>query len=456
LNKWYIIIIAAFLLPVFAFGVYSMFDADAEVSLTENRTLATAPKFTTKALFDGKLIPDFEKYYNDTFPMRERLINLNQDMNQLYYFSVKGSKDDVMLVIPKDNENIAQGGEALNTPPPAVTPAEPSAGSALQSTEPSPTPELLPDLENPTADLNTGIIIIVGDRAMEICNANTGVMEKYADAVNRINDKLPEVRVINLVTPNGSAFYAPEEYRTGNRDQQEIISSVYSYLSDDVVTVDAYSELRRHAEDYLFFRTDHHWTQLGAYYAYVAFCASLDLEPCELDAFIQGTIDDFIGSMYTYTSGYPQSKALKNNPDTVYYYRPDRDFSARVYPNAKLDDSQAWNAAVIAGKVSATNKYLCFISGDNPVMKITTDVGNGKRIVVIKESYGNAFVPFLVNHYEEIYVVDPRKFSGKDTPSIDIVEFANRVEADDLLVIDYPLVVSSQGYVNVLNNITPD
>lgn len=118
-----------------------------------------------------------------------------------------------------------------------------------------------------------------------------------------------------------------------------------------------------------------------------------------------------------------------------------------------MDESTAYNGYVISSKVSNKNKYLAFISGDTPLMHIKTDVGNGKKIVVIKESYGNAFVPFLVNHYEEVYVVDPRKYSGKDKPDFDLPAFVDEHAIDDVLVIDYPLVVSSESYVNILRNI---
>ena len=99
-------------------------------------------------------------------------------------------------------------------------------------------------------------------------------------------------------------------------------------MDDSVVTVDAYSELRKHTDRYIFFRTDHHWTQLGAYYAYTAFCQSTGLEPVPIEDFETGSFEGFVGSMYTYTSKYPQSSILRDNPDTLYYYVPKTESSA--------------------------------------------------------------------------------------------------------------------------------
>ena len=180
----------------------------------------------------------------------------------------------------------------------------------------------------------------------------------------------------------------------------------------------------------------------------------MGLEPFDLDEFESGEVTgDFLGSLYTYTSGYSQSSVLKNNPDKVSYWRPIRDFVSRIYQDQEMTESTSYAGYVISSKIQSSNKYLAFIGGDNPLMKISTDVGNGKSIVVIKESYGNAFVPFLVNHYEEVYVIDPRRWNHGDLPDFDLVEFVEDNSIDDVLVIDYPLVVSNQAYINYLNDL---
>jgi hypothetical protein len=495
INARYIITIALFLIPLIIIGVISVFDTDATMSVRENRMLKKIPTFSFEELLFGDYIKEFEEYYVDTFPYRDDIMGANTELNRLYYITLPSSKEDVTLLIPQDND-IALGGESA-LPDPDDSDVSPDPDAADNITDPedmpdsengasdvdsncedsnfpsSPSPsddpensetgsdpaevedqEPVPELETPDkADLRSGSIIIVGDRAMEITNAIPAVMAQYADTLNLYQEKMPDLRVICLITPNGGEFYSPEEFHTGIHSQKNMIEETYSQMDDSIIKVDAYSELRKHTDEYIFFRTDHHWTQLGAYFAYVAFCNSLELEPYTLDQFETGTIEGFVGSMYTYTAKYPQSSVLKDNPDTVHYYRPIRDFKSRIYTDSRMDESTAYNGYVISSKVKNKNKYLAFISGDTPLMRIKTDVGNGKKIIVIKESYGNAFVPFLVNHYEEIYVVDPRKYSGKDTPDFDLPSFVDEHAIDDVLVIDYPLVVSSERYVNILRNI---
>ena len=483
----YIIIITLFLIPLIVIGAISVFDTDATISLRENRMLKKKPVFSVEELFFGDYTMTFEEYYTDTFPFRDSLMGANTELNRLYYFTLPSSGDGVTLLIPQDND-IALGGEAarpdsdtgLDSTGPSESGGTSDPGDDIRGHEPTedqtlPTPsnsgedsdpetgvkpdpteepEPLPELEAPDkADLRTGSIIIVGDRAMEIAVAVPEIMAKYAETLNLYKEKMPDSRVICLITPNGGEFYSPEEFHTGKHSQKDMIEQTYSLMDDSIIKVDAYSEIRKHIDEYIFFRTDHHWTQLGAYYAYVAFCQSLDLEPYTLDQFETGSIEGFVGSMYTFTSNYPQSSVLKANPDTLHFYRPIREFSSRIYKDGRMDESTAYNGYVISSKVTNKNKYLAFISGDTPLMRIKTDVGNGRKIIVVKESYGNAFVPFLVNHYEEIYVVDPRKYSGEGTPDFDLPRFVGEHSIDDVLVIDYPLVVSSQRYVRILRNI---
>jgi hypothetical protein len=494
-NIKYISIIILFFVPLFVFGAISVFGTDPTVSLREKRTLKTMPDLSLNELFFGDFNLKFEEYYSDTFPYRDALMAVNTELNRLYYITLPSSDNDVTLLIHKEDD-IAMGGEALlpgtdseeafsetsgndsevkiepdadgsdytepdNTNDSSV-PSSPSPSGQNSETKTSDedieienTPfEPLPELEAPdAADLRTGSIIIVGDRAMEIANANEQIMKTYAETVNLYGEKMPESRIICLVTPNAGEFYSPKEFHSGTHSQKQMIEATYAYMNESIVTVDAYSEIRKHTDEYIFFRTDHHWTQRGAYYAYVAFCKSLDLEPFSLDEFETGTIEGFVGSMYSFTANYPQSSVLKENPDTVHYYRPIRNFKSRIYTDARMDESTAYNGYVIASKVSNNNKYLAFISGDTPLMHIRTDVGNGKKIAVIKESYGNAFVPFLVNHYEEIFVIDPRKYSGDGTPDLYLPSFVDEYSIDDVLIIDYPLVVSSQRYVGILQNI---
>ena len=99
---------------------------------------------------------------------------------------------------------------------------------------------------------------------------------------------------------------------------------------------------------------------------------------------------------------------------------------------------------------------MMFIWGDNPVSHIVSEtIDNDRVLIVTKESYGNALVPYLTDHFEEIYVIDPRNFNGDGEPTIDLVEFANRVGATDFLSINYAFS-ATPNFMKIFNQMLPE
>ena len=470
MKKLYICLMGALLAVLTAVGAISLLDTDPTVLAGENRKIEK-PKFSWSALLDGSYVQQLESYYTDTFPFREKLMPLNQELNKFYYYS--GSGDSNYLAIDF-NGGAEQGGEslhdvenALNNPegagntttpettdPSTDTPEQqtPFTGNAEEETTTPPDIDI-PD-ENQAAAIGT--IIVVGDNAMDIPTANNEVIDSYADAVNNLSQALgSDVRTISLVTPNSGEFYSPESSHTGSHSQKDMIDRCYNAMNDNIVTVDAYSALRAHANEYIYFRTDHHWTALGAYYAYTQYCKATGFDPVPLDQFQTGTYENFLGSMYTYTQKYPQSQALKDNPDTLTYYLPIVETHAKYYSDATLSDGIAISVVYTKLAENVSNKYLCFIGGDTPVCVVETAVEDGPVCMVLKESYGNAFVPFLTSHYSKIIVIDPRQFNQDGKPSLDLPAFAKEQGVDDLLVINYPFMINNSYYVSLLNRLIP-
>lgn len=470
MKKLYICLMGALLAVLIAVGAISLLDTDPTVLAGENRKIEK-PKFSWSALLDGSYVQQLESYYTDTFPFREKLMPLNQELNKFYYYS--GSGDSNYLAIDF-NGGAEQGGEslhdvenALNNPegagntttpettdPSTDTPEQqtPFTGNAEEETTTPPDIDI-PD-ENQAAAIGT--IIVVGDNAMDIPTANNEVIDSYADAVNNLSQALgSDVRTISLVTPNSGEFYSPESSHTGSHSQKDMIDRCYNAMNDNIVTVDAYSALRDHANEYIYFRTDHHWTALGAYYAYTQYCKATGFDPVPLDQFQTGTYENFLGSMYTYTQKYPQSQALKDNPDTLTYYLPIVETHAKYYSDATLSGGIAISVVYTKLAENVSNKYLCFIGGDTPVCVVETAVEDGPVCMVLKESYGNAFVPFLTSHYSKIIVIDPRQFNQDGKPSLDLPAFAKEQGVDDLLVINYPFMINNSYYISLLNRLIP-
>ena len=319
--------------------------------------------------------------------------------------------------------------------------------------QPEEQPEADPELDTPEeSDASyAGSVVVVGDRAMEIPTRLDDLITSYADAIDNLASAMgPDVRTISLITPNGGEFYSPESLHTGEHSQKDMIEFCYSQMNDKIVTVDAYSKLRSHTDEYIYFRTDHHWTQLGAYYAYTAFCEAAGFEAVPLEQFQTGRYDTFLGSMYGFTEGYPQSEVLKQHPDYLEYYLPIADTHARYYANGNLENGTPVSVVYTELGDSVSNKYLCFIGGDTPICIVESDVP-GPTCIVLKESYGNAFVPFLTSHYGRIIVIDPREFNRDGKPSLNLAEFAADQGVDDLIVINYPYMINSKAFIRYLN-----
>lgn len=466
MKKLYTILLLVLLLGAAAVGVVSLVDEDPTISKTENRKLASLPEFSFAALLDGTYLSQLETYYSDTFPGREILLKANQKLNGFYHF---GGGEENLLVLEYQG-GAEHGGQALEplpeqTPevPPVVKPEEPDEvpEEPVEPVVPE-EPDVPEAPEEPEVDetenleyTSAGSVIIVGDRAMDVPYATDSIVTSYAEAVGNLHSALgDEVRVISLVTPNAAQFYSPKDMHTGASDQKAMIELCYGAMAEDIVTVDAFSKLKAHKDEYIYFRTDHHWTQLGAYYAYTAFCEALGWEAEALEDFETGEYTGFLGSMYGWTSQYPQSDVLKNNPDTLTYYLPLVETHAAYYADADLENSTAYPVSVVYQGITPeqTNKYLCFLGGDHPAAVVETAV-DGPVCLVLKESYGNAFIPFLTSHYSKIIVIDPREFNRDGKPSLDLRELAAQQGVDDLLVINYPFMVSSETYVGYLNHL---
>ena len=419
-------------------GLISTFDKDATFSEAEKRQLKTRPKLTISGLLDGNYFNQYREYFADTFPNRETLMKSNTTLNGFYYFGGLSSDDSASLVIDL-NMNAAQHGEALKaTEDPDVT--------AAAETEPEKKPtEPLASAEQ------LGSVVLIGDSAFDVPHADNDQIVQYARAVTAIADTLgSNVKTFSMPVPNSAEFYTHKEYHTGKTSQKAMFELVKSNLGTNVNFVDAYSVIEQHTDEYIYFRTDHHWTHLGAYYAYTALCKAAGFNPVNKDDFATGQWENFVGSLYTYVANYPQGQILKNNPDTVYYWKPSANITTTCYNSTSLTGGYAMGTICRVGE-DVDNKYLTFMGGDHPVAVVQTDT-QGPCILVIKESYGNALISWLTNHYSKIILIDPRQYYGKNS-DIDLAAFAAEQGVDQCLVVNYPMMLNSDGYTGLLEKL---
>ena len=420
-------------------GLISTFDKDATYSESERRKLKTKPKLTISGLLDGNYFNQYREYFADTFPNRETLMKSNTTLNGFYYFGGLGSDDSASLVVDF-NANAAQQGEALK-----VT-EDPEATGSVDESEPQKKPS------EPLASAEQlGSVVLIGDSAFDVPHADNDQIVKYAQAVTAIADTLgSNVKTFSMPVPNSAEFYTHKEYHTGKTSQKAMFDLCKENLGSNVTFVDAYSVIERHTEEYIYFRTDHHWTHLGAYYAYTALCNSAGFNPVNKDDFATGQWENFVGSLYTYVANYPQGQVLKNNPDTVHYWKPSANITTTCYNTTALTGGYAMGTICRVGE-DVDNKYLTFMGGDHPIAIVETDTP-GPTILVIKESYGNALISWLTNHYSKIILIDPRQYYGKNS-DINLAEFAQSQGVEQCLVVNYPMMLNSDGYTSLLEKL---
>lgn len=231
----------------------------------------------------------------------------------------------------------------------------------------------------------------------------------YAQAISSYKEKLgKDITVYNTVVPNHTELGLPQRLGDGlTSSQRENITTVYTGYTADVKPVDVYNALGTNRDKYIYFNTDHHWTGLGAYYAYTAFAKSAGLQPMTLDETTKQSITGFEGSLYRQTNG---NSDLAANLDTVEYFNIPGDFNVSI---TDKDGNTQEGSLYYENAEAGDNTYGVFLWGDNPYTKIVnTQAESDRKICIIKESYGNAFVPYVCANYKEVYVLDFRYYTG--------------------------------------------
>ena len=249
------------------------------------------------------------------------------------------------------------------------------------------------------ADFIGSGMFIYGDAVYTISGYGETAVGYFSQCAQYYASLFPGTRVSVLPCPVSAIVVDDLEVTANFTDQKWVLDTMQSRFSG-INFVNSYSEIYSHRKEYLYFKSDHHWTQLGAYYAYRAFAESVGLTPTPLSDMRSEVInDDFQGSMYSFTG----DARVKNFRDTVEVHYPTKDATMTV--TRRDGTTQTYDRLIIPEYGS----YLSFIASDNPFTVINVPSNPQDRsILVLKDSYGNAFVPFLAEHYGNIIVIDPR------------------------------------------------
>ena len=254
-----------------------------------------------------------------------------------------------------------------------------------------------------------GSLYLNGDSAYELYYFSEKAVRAHASLLNTVQAMFPKVKLSAMIVPNsfGVILDPKVQEKLASSGMDQAIAYSYSLMDKRVNTVNVFDALSAHKKEYIYFRTDHHWTQLGAYYAYQEYCKSMGYSTKPLSDYQKLDFPEFYGTFYFFMN---RPESLKGHPDQVTAYQGSMNTMQYTDSKGNLQEGKLINDA---SQMLPGNKYNCFMLGDHGYVEIHNEGAPRKKsILVLKDSYGNAFVPLLAQDYRDVYVVDYRHYQG--------------------------------------------
>lgn len=368
--------------------------ADIASIREENRELKTMPELTFSSVWSGEFSKNFEAFVDDNIAFRGKLMAVS---------------DKIKSRVGYTPENM---------------------GRIIVTTS-----------DIGTGEANEGRLVLYNGYIMEMFAKNEAAQDKYAESLNAIRKAIPDdIRMYSVLVPTALEFSAPA-YSSAQDSQKEAIEYVNSKFKG-IFPVDVYSALLASESNSLYFKTDHHWTTDGAYVAYNKYMEMSGGPVVAQADFTRKENGEFYGSLYLKA----KSQLTEQEQDTIFYYDITEKNDISIKMRAEDNVTEYGVGAPIFN--TDKNNYNLFFGGDNPLMEITNNSNpDGKTVVVIKDSYANAFIPWLVASSSKVIVIDPRSFGGSLTEEIE------RYQADEVLVLNYIFSATFGDYCDTIKNI---
>lgn len=331
--------VALLALVLLVFTAADLLKADRLFSETENRVLAQKPKLSLEGILSGSYEKEYEAYATDQFIHRDTWVMLKTRM-------------DILL------ERKAIKGVYL---------AE--DGSLIEQHLPQ--------------------------------NYDQAMADKRVGLLRELTERYPQTLVMLAPTADNIQSYKLPPYAV-SYDQRQLLSQVKEAVGEERV-IDLFPILEEHREEPVYYRTDHHWTTLGAYYAYLEWARKVGYPPRSYDPKdLQTVSDTFLGTLHSRIN-------LPMEADKIQIFPRTNNRKVKItYDFAKEDDSY-YVHSYLEGK----NQYGYFLDDNHAFIEIETAyAANGKELFIIKDSYANSLIPILAPHYEKIYVLDLRYYNG--------------------------------------------
>ena len=411
------------------------------ISETEGRELTKFPTFTWESFLSGEYTSQISLWYADTFPFRDKLLDMSGDLKGLYGVGKEdfGGYEGDVDTIGTDNH--------FDWGAPPVVETEPDTDSlGTDSPETEDTPDTTPPDTSAETEAETGPssesidgYYIEGDTGWQLYYYKQDLVDRYCRVVVQTALDLDGLATVyDMVIPTNYCFTLPAAKRDelGASDGLAVIKHIYTAIDaycpqagvqNPVKFLPVHEILDDHIDEYIYFRTDHHWTGLGAYYASRYFLDEMGRDYPALEDYETFTYDVFWGSLHTHT----QSELLKKHPDKLVAYIP---LGVSDVLTVSRDGVETVNP-LIHKSITTKNKYLAFCNGDHAYYEVHNEnVTDGSSVLIIRESFGNAFIPMIADSYEYVYGIDYRFWRGDlrafvEERGIDTVLFLNNLMA---------------------------
>ena len=425
-----------------------------EVSITEQRKLAEFPTFSYQKLMNGEYTNGITDYFNDNVPYRDTLKNVAVMIRSLFGVSY----DDAEIVGPvavvtEEEEPVPAETEPVQTTTVTTVPTDTKkpvshteetttvTTTAETTTKPVATEKNVNEIAEGVVTNGQVVTKLSDGHWWGISLYGGGKGTTYANALNRFKEELGDsVNVYSMPVPTSGEYYLPDKYAQYNASHQKSIDAIDAQLKD-VISVPASMALWEHINELIYLRTDHHWQPLGAYYAAKCFCETAGVKFADISTMERVDIPGYMGTMYSFT----ESSNLLNDPEVFTYYKPTNSYTTYYYDTAYNFDYQL----PFFIKMPASGSYSTFMGGDKKIVRIKPDAGTGRKLVIFKDSYGNAEIPFYFGSFDEVYVCDMRYF---DLNGVEFVKFTGATDLLFTMCTFSAVGTNANGLEKILNN----
>lgn len=362
------IIVFGFVMILLSFFTATVLLEDRDYSEMENRYLTQKPEFTWKSLLSGEYMDQFEKYMADQIAGKDGLVSL---------------KTDVELLLQRQGTGGVYFGKK---------------GQYVKDYQPD----------------------------EETYEQNLGFLRSFVDTYKE------QYRMAFVLAPNVQSVYTdvlPADIVMGDADaDREKAKEQFS----DIIFLDPTEKLQEHKKEYLYFKTDHHWTMRGAYYGYQALAEEMKWDTMKLSDYdMEICSDSFYGSLY---SKAPLSWAKMDKIEAFY--------NVLGKYRVTFEDGNHINSLFLSSNLYGKDKYTYFLDGNHAFCKIQSNAGTKKKALVFKDSYSHVLLPFLADQYDQIDVVDLRYYRN------DIEELLKEGGYDDILFIyNIDFLTSDENFI---------